>query len=160
MGDKKPFKFLIYGRTGWIGGLLGTLCKSRDIEFTYGSGRLENRASLEADMVAVNPTHVFNAAGVTGRPNVDWCESHKVETIRTNVVGTLTLADVCRDKGLIMINYATGCIFEYDEAHPLGSGIGFKEEDTPNFMGSFYSKTKAMVSFKDTVMFLILNVNS
>jgi hypothetical protein len=45
-----------------------------------------------------------------------------------------------------MINYATGCIFEYDAAHPEGSGIGFKEEDKPNFMGSFYSKTKAMVS--------------
>ncbi|CAM8957734.1 unnamed protein product [Rhodiola kirilowii] len=30
-------------------------------------------------------------------------------------------------------------------AHSEGSGIGFKEEDTPNFHGSFYSKTKAMV---------------
>ncbi|KDP25530.1 hypothetical protein JCGZ_20686 [Jatropha curcas] len=141
----KPLKFLIYGRTGWIGGLLGKLCESQDIDYTYGSGRLENRVSLEADIATVKPTHVFNAAGVTGRPNVDWCESHKVETIRTNVVGTLTLADVCREKGLILINYATGCIFEYDSNHPLGSGIGFKEEDTPNFIGSFYSKTKAMV---------------
>nr|CAD1844137.1 unnamed protein product [Ananas comosus var. bracteatus] len=43
------------------------------------------------------------------------------------------------------MNYATGCIFEYDDAHPQGSGIGFKEEDKPNFTGSFYSKTKAMV---------------
>jgi 3,5-epimerase/4-reductase len=60
-------------------------------------------------------------------------------------VGTLTLADVCRARGLVLINYATGCIFEYDDAHPLGSGVGFKEEDTPNFVGSFYSKTKAMV---------------
>ncbi|XP_057510398.1 bifunctional dTDP-4-dehydrorhamnose 3,5-epimerase/dTDP-4-dehydrorhamnose reductase-like [Actinidia eriantha] len=143
--SEKPFKFLIYGRTGWIGGLLGKLCESRGIDFVYGSGRLENRSSLEADIADVNPTHVFNAAGVTGRPNVDWCESHKVETIRTNVVGTLTLADVCREKGLVLINYATGCIFEYDSEHLLGSGIGFKEEDTPNFIGSFYSKTKAMV---------------
>ncbi|XP_021901871.1 bifunctional dTDP-4-dehydrorhamnose 3,5-epimerase/dTDP-4-dehydrorhamnose reductase [Carica papaya] len=141
----KPLKFLIYGRTGWIGGLLGKLCESMAIDFEYGSGRLENRESLVADLEAVKPTHVFNAAGVTGRPNVDWCESHKVETIRTNVVGTLTLADVCRNKGLVLINYATGCIFEYDSDHPLGSGIGFKEEDTPNFTGSFYSKTKAMV---------------
>ncbi|OWM71973.1 hypothetical protein CDL15_Pgr017856 [Punica granatum] len=141
----KPLKFLIYGRTGWIGGLLGELCRAQSIDFEYGSGRLENRSSLEADIAAVAPTHVFNAAGVTGRPNVDWCESHKVETIRTNVVGTLTLADVCRERGLVLINYATGCIFEYDQAHPLGSGIGFKEEDTPNFVGSFYSKTKAMV---------------
>jgi UDP-glucose 4,6-dehydratase len=43
------------------------------------------------------------------------------------------------------MNFATGCIFEYDKEHPLGSGIGFKEEDKPNFIGSFYSKTKAMV---------------
>ncbi|KAF5734460.1 bifunctional dTDP-4-dehydrorhamnose 3 5-epimerase/dTDP-4-dehydrorhamnose reductase [Tripterygium wilfordii] len=141
----KPLKFLIYGRTGWIGGLLGKLCDSQGIEYAYGSGRLEDRSSLEADIAGVNPSHVFNAAGVTGRPNVDWCESHKVETIRTNVVGTLTLADVCREKGLVLINYATGCIFEYDAGHPLGSGVGFKEEDTPNFTGSFYSKTKAMV---------------
>lgn len=143
----KPLKFLIYGRTGWIGGLLGHLCNSQGIDFAYGSGRLENRSSLEADVADTKPSHVFNAAGVTGRPNVDWCESHKVETIRANVVGTLTLADVCRDKGLVLINFATGCIFEYDSDHPLGSGIGFKEEDTPNFVGSFYSKTKAMVPF-------------
>ncbi|KVH95445.1 dTDP-4-dehydrorhamnose reductase [Cynara cardunculus var. scolymus] len=90
----KPFKFLIYGKTGWIGGLLGKLCESQGIQYTYGSGRLESRQTLVADLDAIKPTHVFNAAGVTGRPNVDWCESHKVETIRTNVVGTLTLADV------------------------------------------------------------------
>jgi 3,5-epimerase/4-reductase len=144
-GGEKPLKFLIYGRTGWIGGLLGKLCEKQGIEYVYGDGRLENRPSLEADIAAVKPSHVFNAAGVTGRPNVDWCESHKVETIRTNVVGTLNLADVCREKGLILVNYATGCIFEYDSGHTLGSGVGFKEEDTPNFIGSFYSKTKAMV---------------
>lgn len=143
--DTKPLNFLIYGRTGWIGGLLGKLCESQGIKYTYGSGRLENRASLESDVAAVQPTHVFNAAGVTGRPNVDWCESHKVETIRANVVGTLTLADVCRENAIVLINYATGCIFEYDDNHPIESGVGFKEEDTPNFIGSFYSKTKAMV---------------
>lgn len=45
-----------------------------------------------------------------------------------------------------MINYGTGCIFEYDATHTEGSGVGFKEEDTPNFFGSYYSRTKALVS--------------
>ncbi|KAL2483551.1 Trifunctional UDP-glucose 4 [Forsythia ovata] len=143
--QKPPYKFLIYGRTGWIGGLLGKMCDKQGIPYEYGKGRLEDRSKLLADILAVKPTHVFNAAGVTGRPNVDWCESHKTETIRTNVSGTLNLADVCREHGLLMMNFATGCIFEYDAAHPEGSGIGFKEEDKPNFAGSFYSKTKAMV---------------
>lgn len=139
------FKFLIYGKSGWIGGLLGKLCEKQGIAYEYGKGRLQERVQLVSDIQNVKPTHVLNAAGVTGRPNVDWCESHKPETIRTNVVGTLTLADVCKEHGILMINFATGCIFEYDSGHPLGSGIGFKEEDTPNFIGSFYSKTKAMV---------------
>ncbi|KAL6561692.1 Rhm1p [Orobanche minor] len=143
--EKPALKFLIYGRTGWIGGLLGKLCEKQGIVYEYGKGRLENRSQLVADVLAVKPTHVFNAAGVTGRPNVDWCETHKTETIRANVAGTLTLADVCRENSLLLMNFATGCIFEYDAAHPEGSGIGFKEEDKPNFTGSFYSKTKAMV---------------
>ncbi|KAE8661380.1 Trifunctional UDP-glucose 4,6-dehydratase/UDP-4-keto-6-deoxy-D-glucose 3,5-epimerase/UDP-4-keto-L-rhamnose-reductase RHM1 [Hibiscus syriacus] len=79
--------------TGWIGGLLGKLCEHK----------------------------AYFTTGVTGRPNVDWCETHKHETIRTNVVGTLTLADVCREHGLLMINYATGCIFEYDATHSIGT---------------------------------------
>ncbi|KAK7822413.1 bifunctional dtdp-4-dehydrorhamnose 3 [Quercus suber] len=114
LATDQPYKFLIYGRTDWIGGLLGKLCQAQGIDFVYGSGRLENRSSLEADIAATKPSHVFNAVGVTSRPNVDWCESHKVKTIQTNVAGTLTLADVCRDKGIVLINYATGCIFKYD----------------------------------------------
>jgi hypothetical protein len=42
-------------------------------------------------------------------------------------------------------NFATGCIFEYDDKHPLGSGKGFLEDDPPNFDKSFYSMTKGMV---------------
>ncbi|KAJ7958639.1 trifunctional UDP-glucose 4,6-dehydratase/UDP-4-keto-6-deoxy-D-glucose 3,5-epimerase/UDP-4-keto-L-rhamnose-reductase RHM1-like [Quillaja saponaria] len=145
LSGSSRLKFLIYGNTGWIGGLLGKLCNEERIPFEYGRGRLEDRKSLLEDIRRVRPTHVFNAAGVTGRPNVDWCESHKVETIRTNVIGTLTLADICKEEGLLMMNFATGCIYEYDKEHPQGSGIGFKEEDKPNFIGSFYSKTKAMV---------------
>ncbi|XWS44476.1 hypothetical protein CRYUN_Cryun15aG0048200 [Craigia yunnanensis] len=99
--QKSSLKFLIYGRTGWIGGLRGKICEKQSIPFEYGKGRLEQRSQLLADIQTVKPTHVFNAAGVTGRPNVDWCETHKPETIRTNVVGTLTLADICREHDLL-----------------------------------------------------------
>lgn len=57
-----------------------------------------------------------------------------METLRTNVIGTLNVAEACHTKGVHMTLYATGCIFEYDEAHPIG-GPGFTEEDKPNFDG-------------------------
>jgi dTDP-4-dehydrorhamnose reductase len=92
----------------------------------------------------VKPTHVLNAAGVTGRPNVDWCEDNKETTIRANVIGALNLADLTFLRKIHLTVFATGCIFSYDAAHPIG-GPGFTEEDKPNFFGSFYSYTKGMV---------------
>lgn len=66
-------------------------------------------------------------------------------SIRANVIGTLNLIDVAFLHGIHVTNFATGCIFEYDDAHPLGSGKGFLEGDVPNFDKSFYSMTKGMV---------------
>ncbi|MBA0737585.1 hypothetical protein Gogos_011041, partial [Gossypium gossypioides] len=54
---KPSFKFLIYGRTGWIRGILDQLCEKHDISFKYGRGRLENRASLMANIQNIKPTH-------------------------------------------------------------------------------------------------------
>mmetsp|Transcript_3350 Transcript_3350/g.7962 ORF Transcript_3350/g.7962 Transcript_3350/m.7962 type:complete len:319 (-) Transcript_3350:176-1132(-) len=142
--DKPITKVLVFGgKTGWIGGLMCDMIEKEDnIEVKAADSRLQNREAVAKELDEYKPTHVLNAAGITGRPNIDWCETHKPDTIRTNVIGTLNLADLCLERGIHCTVYATGCIFAYDEAHPEGSGIGFTEEDTPNFDGSFYSETK------------------
>ncbi|KAL7526554.1 hypothetical protein ACHAWF_001822, partial [Thalassiosira exigua] len=144
MSCKTPLtKALIYGgKTGWIGGKMAALLEEGGVKVVLAESRIENRADVAKELDAVKPSHVFMAAGITGRPNIDWCEDHKPETIRTNVIGTLNLADLCNDRNIHCTIYATGCIFKYDDAHPLGSGVGFTEEDAPNFDESFYSQTK------------------
>lgn len=136
-------KYLLYGSTGWIGGVMYQMLTSRGIEVLKGQARLQNRESVEREIDQVMPTHILNCAGITGTPNVDWCEDHQQETVRANVLGTVTLADVAFLRNIHVTVYATGCIYEYDDKHPVGSGIGFTEEDAPNFEGSFYSRTKA-----------------
>jgi dTDP-4-dehydrorhamnose reductase len=137
-------RVMIYGGlTGWIGQKLAELLVNDEgVEVVLAKSRLEDRSAVEAELDSFAPTHVLMAAGITGRPNIDWCEDNKPDTIRTNVIGTLNVADLCHLKGIHCTVYATGCIFKYDEAHPLGSGIGFMEEDRPNFDESFYSETK------------------
>ena len=134
--------FLLLGGNGWLGGILKGLLSKGGEQYHVSKCRLQDRSGLLAEIEEYKPTHILNAAGVTGRPNVDWCETHRVATLRTNVIGVLTLADICEMKGIHMTNFATGCIFEYDTAHPIG-GPGFTEEDRANFDGSFYSFTKA-----------------
>jgi len=141
--EKPMTKVLIFGgKTGWIGGMMNDMCKEKGIEVVNAETRIENREALAKELDEVKPSHVLMSAGITGRPNIDWCEDHMPETIRTNVIGTLNVADLCNDRDIHVTVYATGCIFAYDEKHQLGSGVGFTEEDVPNFDGSFYSKTK------------------
>lgn len=155
----KKVKFLIFGRTGWIGGLLGKICQEAGYSYQYATCRTQEREKVGREISVTGATHVLNAAGVTGRPNVDWCESHKVETIRANVIGTLTLVDVAHQLGVHVTNFATGCIFHYDDAigkpenvprdknliSTAGPQSVFTEEDQSNFGGSYYSLTKGYV---------------
>jgi len=135
---------LVYGKNGWIGAQLIEMLKKEGTEVHAGEARLENREHVAKELDQYKPKFVLNAAGVTGRPNVDWCEDNKQETIRANVIGAMNLIDLCYLRNIHVTVYATGCIFEYDAAHPIG-GKGFTEDDVPNFHASFYSKTKAMV---------------
>lgn len=135
--------FLVFGgKTGWIGQKVVKLLEAQGYIVYVAESRLENRCDVEIEISMLEPNYIINCAGVTGTPNVDWCESHQQQTIRTNIIGTLNLADVAYLYGIHVTNFGTGCIYEYDAEHPIGSGKGFTEEDEPNFDGSFYSKTK------------------
>lgn len=46
-------KFLIFGKTGWIGGLLGDLLQSMGHEFVFAESRLEDRRCLIAEIQKV-----------------------------------------------------------------------------------------------------------
>ncbi len=134
--------FLIFGARGWIGQKIVGIITQQGHNAICAQSRLENRQDIINEIEKTKPHYIINSAGITGTPNVDWCETHKAETLRTNVIGTLNLADICYMYNIHLTNISTGCIYEYDEKHPLGSGIGFTEEEAPNFDASFYSKTK------------------
>lgn len=138
--------FLVFGgKTGWIGQKLVTILREQNHVAVCAESRLENRESIEREITLIQPDYIINLAGVTGTPNVDWCESHQETTIRSNILGALNIVDIGFLHGIHVTNFGTGCIYQYDDAHPLGSGLGFTEQDPPNFTGSFYSKTKSML---------------
>ncbi len=103
--------YLVYGgKTGWIGQKVLAMLLAQGIPARAAEARLENVEQVAAELNAVKPTHVLNCAGLTGRPNVDWCEDHKDEVVRVNVIGTLGLLDACEARGIHCTNFATGCV--------------------------------------------------
>lgn len=125
-------KVLIFGSKGYLGRLFvsvygDAVCPNTDITDSCQVGKILDET---------RPDVVINCAGKTGRPNVDWCEDHKEETVRGNVTGPLVLLSECAKRSVYWVHIGSGCMYEGGEEKQ------FTEDDPPNFMGSFYSKTK------------------
>jgi dTDP-4-dehydrorhamnose reductase len=117
------------------------------------------------------PEFVVNAAGYTGKPNVDACETARADTLAGNTLLPQTIAQACAVAGIPWGHVSSGCIYsgakiaaggrtraEKDMTTPELRALvekspeavhGFAETDTPNFSFrdgpcSFYSGTKAL----------------
>lgn len=117
------------------------------------------------------PDFVINAAGYTGKPNVDACEMARADTLQGNALLPLTISHACAAIGTPWGHVSSGCIYngaivgqgsarrtEADLTTPIlrdtvvtnpAAIQGFTESDEPNFSFrrppcSFYSGTKAL----------------
>jgi 3,5-epimerase/4-reductase len=83
------------------------------------------------------PDTVLNAAGIVGKPNVDWCETHQVETIKGNTILPIVIAKACQQKNVYLLHIGTGCIFYGKSPH----GGPWKENDSANPV-AVYTRSK------------------
>lgn len=99
-----------------------------------------NAHFLEKALDFRKPDIVINAVGRTGSPNVDWCETHKAETYRSNVIAAPFLTSECAKRGMYVVYIGTGCLYHGDN-----NGKGFSEVDPPaSSFPQYYSRTKSV----------------
>lgn len=131
-------KYVIFGN-GYLG---NKFKKALGDKAEISGADIGNIALVRAALIELKPDAIINCAGVTGKPNIDWCEDHKDETLYGNVTGPLVLAKACSELGIFMVHLGSGCIYQGD-GH---DGTGYTEEDVPELASipSFYSYTKFM----------------
>jgi UDP-glucose 4,6-dehydratase len=165
---------LLLGASGYIGEAFAKELQRRKKEFIPLARQQVDytRFDLLLEFLrAKKPSFVVNAAGYTGKPNVDACELDKAGTLVGNTLLPQTLAHACAAAGIPWGHISSGCIFsgakisengkmrvEKDMTQPKlhalaekksAAILGFNETDTPNFSFrdqpcSFYSGTKAL----------------
>ena len=166
---------LILGASGYIGQAFVDELSRRKIPFLPISRQqldYTKMRTLRECLLKRKPELVINAAGFTGKPNVDACEKRRGETVAGNVSLAQTVAQACDVAGIRLGFVSSGCIYtgakvrresgtwavEDRLTEPLVSELlakrsdrvaGFTEGDEPNFCFahnncSFYSGTKAL----------------
>jgi dTDP-4-dehydrorhamnose reductase len=165
---------LLLGASGYIGKAFVhelTRCKTDFIPLTRQQVDYTRFEALLEFLKTKKPAFVINAAGYTGKPNVDACELHKADTLQGNSLFPQTVAQACATVGIPWGHISSGCIYsgakivedgkvraEKDFTKPELRALvekspqsiqGFTETDIPNFSFrdgpcSFYSGTKAL----------------
>jgi dTDP-4-dehydrorhamnose reductase len=140
--------WVLLGGSGYVGQAIQGALNRRGIEYQSLSRRdvdYTDSLRLRDYLQSLRPDCLINAAGYTGRPNVDACELHKAECLAGNSVLPGVIRNVCEDLKVPWGQISSGCIFT---GSPSGRP-GFTEQDPPNFSFrqdncSFYSGCKAL----------------
>lgn len=125
-------KILILGN-----GFIGNRCKEEWPDAELCPDHITSVADVEAILERYQPSVVLNAAGIVGKPNVDWCETHQEETIFGNTLLPIYIAQACQKKNLYLLHIGTGCIF-YGYKN---DAQGWVESDAAN-PSAVYTKAK------------------
>lgn len=140
---------ILFGATGYIGSEFKKQLELQKVPiFLWPNTRTTTFADLEKwydDLGYPRIGAAINAAGYTGKPNVDACELNKEDTIHGNIVWPQILTDWCILNDIPLGHVSSGCIYEGRRS----DGKPFTEEDEPNFSfkygnSSFYSGTKVI----------------
>jgi UDP-glucose 4,6-dehydratase len=137
------------GHTGYVGGEFQRQLESKQIEYRPVSRVVQNYTDQDTLVQLIRDSKasfVINAAGYTGKPNVDACELHKADCLNGNAVLPGTIRKACESAGDIPWGHvSSGCIYTGRRK----DGAGFTESDAPNFCFrtnncSWYSGCKAL----------------
>ena len=140
-------KILLLGYKGYVGNKFYKFLRAKDIEiFNLSRENVDfvNENKLYGIIKNVNPNFIINAAGYTGKPNVDACEKNKEACWSGNVTLPKIVSNIANHLKIKYIQLSSGCIYSGSN-----NGKGFTEKDKPNFCFdhqpcSYYSGTKAV----------------
>ena len=110
---------------------------SWEYEIIKSSVDIRNLDVLTHEIMEVKPDIIINAAWKTWKPNVDWCEDNKEETMTVNVSWAINVASAASILWIYCVHIGSWCVYQWDN-----DGKWFSEKDKPNFYGSYYSRTK------------------
>ncbi|MCL5785017.1 MAG: sugar nucleotide-binding protein [Patescibacteria group bacterium] len=125
-------KILIVGN-----GFVGNRCAHEWKDSQLSSKHIDKVEDALEILDEYKPDAVLNAAGVRGKPNVDWCETHQMETILGNTQLPIILAQACQTRGTYLLHIGSGCVFYGPSPDPKG----WKEDDFGNPV-AVYSRCK------------------
>jgi dTDP-4-dehydrorhamnose 3,5-epimerase-like enzyme/dTDP-4-dehydrorhamnose reductase len=134
----QTYEYYVLGARGFLGSYLVKTLKKQGFSVFESNERLENLSIIQEQIVKSRATYVICAAGISGKPTIDWCETHEDETYRSNYLGILNLMTLTKELGLHTTIFGSGQVFQ-------GTKAVYSEEDPADLSTKVYSKWRTQL---------------
>jgi len=149
----KSIDYLVFGHKGFIGKNIINTLKKYSKNFIISDLRLQELDKISYLIDLYKPKYVINCAGITGTPNIFWCDEHQIETIENNVIYQSTLASICKKYGVHLTIIGSAGIFNDDKL--------YLEEEQGNNKSNFYGVCRILleqiINIYDNILYLRIN---
>ena len=134
----RPIDYIVFGPNGFLGSNIVSILKTYNNNFITSDLRLHETNKIHELFQLYKPKFVINCAGITGTPNIFWCDEHKTETIENNITYQLTMAAICKEYGIHLTIFGSGGIFNNDNRVYL-------ETDPGNNYSNYYGECRILL---------------
>ena len=148
------FDYFLLGSSGFIGNSIYKTLTSNYYRVYCLKNRMNELESIRNLIDIYKPKYLINAAGLTGVPNTQWCNTNKKQTLITNVIDQINILNLCNDKNVHCTIIGSGAI--YKESSDLKT-----EENSGDLISEYYSECRILLEnlIKNFDNYLYLRVN-
>jgi dTDP-4-dehydrorhamnose 3,5-epimerase-like enzyme/dTDP-4-dehydrorhamnose reductase len=145
------YDFFVLGARGYLGSACVNILKKQGFTVFESNERLCNISKIDEQIIKSQCKYLICAAGISGRPTVEWCETHEEETYNTNYLAIIDLMRCCKERNIHTTIFGSGLVY-------TGIKKTYTEEDIPDLTSKVYSKWRCelekVIPFYKNVLYL------
>jgi dTDP-4-dehydrorhamnose 3,5-epimerase-like enzyme/dTDP-4-dehydrorhamnose reductase len=145
------YDFYVLGARGYLGMEAIKYLKEQGYKVFESNERFESIENIKEQIVKSRAKYVVCAAGISGKPTIEWSETHEEETYKVNFLGVLDLMRLTQELQIHCTIFGSGQVFKGDKQV-------YTEEDTADQTNKVYTKWRTelekQIPFYKNVLYL------
>ena len=118
------YDYLVLGASGFLGKHCVEILRKAGKTVFASSARLNHHDEIRRQISKSRAKYVICAAGISGRPTIDWCDAHEQETFETNYLDVLNLMRIAEEHRAHLTIFGSGAVYtgakaRYTETDPV-----------------------------------------
>jgi dTDP-4-dehydrorhamnose 3,5-epimerase-like enzyme/dTDP-4-dehydrorhamnose reductase len=145
------YDYLVLGASGFLGKRCVEALRAAGKTVFESRARLADTGAIRQQVAKSRTKYVICAAGISGRPTIDWCDDHEQETFETNYLDVLNLMRTSRECGVHLTIFGSGAVY-------TGAKERYTEDDQPEYDTKVYCRLRCWLERHVTEGVLYLRI--